>query len=242
MRRVAILASAFVLSACGSPLPTPASVRALFEKDPLLIPRPPADAALIARGRALYHEAASCAPCHDDGLRAPILLDAARVYLFGSHGEHTGLEDAIAACAAQRAEPQHPEQVSALAAYLETLRTRSRWDQFLDGKTHALRADERRGLERFVTLGCAACHGNRLLGGRSAHELKDVDGTTTRRRAAPLAHAARSAPYFHDASAKTLEEAIRSMGTRALGKTLTKRDVTAIARFLRAVDDTRGEH
>ncbi|HEY4222280.1 MAG TPA: protein kinase [Myxococcota bacterium] len=42
-------------------------------------------------------------------------------------------------------------------------------------------------------------------------------------------------PYFHDGSARTLEEAIRVMGHLQLNKTLAERDVINIAAFLRAL-------
>ena len=50
-----------------------------------------------------------------------------------------------------------------------------------------------------------------------------------------LKNIAESAPYFHDGSAKTLEEAIRLMGHHQLGIDLTKDEVDAMAAWMRSM-------
>lgn len=126
--------------------------------------------------------------------------------------------------------------VEAIAAYLSTLRTRGRWDRFVEGDTNALTHRERRGLEEFVSVGCAACHASRLLGGVSTHRLEPAP-QADEVRAPPLRLAAHTAPYFHDGSAANLPAAIRSMGTRVLKKDLTEEQVRLIQSFLQAVGD-----
>lgn len=50
-----------------------------------------------------------------------------------------------------------------------------------------------------------------------------------------LRNVARTARYFHDASADTLEEAIHLMARYPLGRELPEPDVTAIEAFLRTL-------
>jgi cytochrome c peroxidase len=51
-----------------------------------------------------------------------------------------------------------------------------------------------------------------------------------------------TAPYFHDGSASTLEEAVRHMGRVQLGVDLTEEETALIATFLRSLTGTyRGE-
>ena len=50
-----------------------------------------------------------------------------------------------------------------------------------------------------------------------------------------LRNAALTAPYFHNASAKTLPDAIRIMGQIQLGKNLEDKDVAAIEQFTLAL-------
>ena len=51
-----------------------------------------------------------------------------------------------------------------------------------------------------------------------------------------LRNVARTAPYFHDASAERLEDAVRVMGRHQLGMELPESDVTQIVAFLRTLD------
>lgn len=105
-----------------------------------------------------------------------------------------------------------------------------------------------------MRAGCAACHGTRLLGGRSIHPLgvatpwpteedpgrSAVTGNDRDRscfEAPPLRQVAHTAPYFHDGSVDELSEAIRRMARHELGKELVDADVAAIECFLRAVGD-----
>ena len=44
-----------------------------------------------------------------------------------------------------------------------------------------------------------------------------------------------TAPYFHDGSAETLEEAVRTMARVQLGKKLSKKQVGDITAFLRSL-------
>jgi cytochrome c peroxidase len=50
-----------------------------------------------------------------------------------------------------------------------------------------------------------------------------------------LRNVAKTAPYFHDGSARTLEAAIKTMSRLQLGRTLSEDDVTALVAFLKAL-------
>jgi cytochrome c peroxidase len=50
-----------------------------------------------------------------------------------------------------------------------------------------------------------------------------------------LRNVEKTAPYFHDGSVKTLDEAVKLMGVHQLGKELKAEEVTAIVTFLKAL-------
>jgi cytochrome c peroxidase len=54
-------------------------------------------------------------------------------------------------------------------------------------------------------------------------------------RVAPLRNVAETAPYFHDASAKTLEEAVTVMAKYQLGRQLSKEEVSNMVAFLKTL-------
>jgi cytochrome c peroxidase len=59
----------------------------------------------------------------------------------------------------------------ALQAYQRTLRTPAPFDRFLAGDDAALSREQVLGLRRFVSNGCAGCHGGALLGGGSMQKF-----------------------------------------------------------------------
>ncbi len=73
----------------------------------------------------------------------------------------------------------------AIAVYEKTLVTRGRYDAFLDGDENALNAQEKRGLNIFIDMGCKGCHFGTTVGGRKIQKfpLRDynsiIDLTTT---------------------------------------------------------------
>jgi cytochrome c peroxidase len=136
----------------------------------------------------------------------------------------------------------------AIAAFEKTLMTPSRFDAYLAGDIAALNAQERKGLEKFVSVGCIQCHSGQGLGGTSFQKLglvkpyktKDMgryEVTKKRRdkfkfKVPLLRNIEKTAPYFHDGSIKTLDEAITVMAEYQLGKELAKEDVSDIKAFL----------
>lgn len=148
--------------------------------------------------------------------------------------------------------------VDAIASFERTLLTpNSRLDQFLEGNEKALSQIERNGYRKFLDYGCASCHQGVALGGNMYQRFgvmrdyfKDrvdspadlgrfrVTGREEDRhvfKVPSLRNIALTAPYFHDASATTLEEAVAIMGRYQLGRELTSEDVKCLSAFLRSL-------
>ncbi|MDG2531555.1 cytochrome-c peroxidase [Caulobacter endophyticus] len=138
-------------------------------------------------------------------------------------------------------DPRPEDILRALARYEATLTTPgSRFDRYLMGETKALSASEQRGYRLFQSAGCASCHQGVNVGGnlfqRSGvfHPLADADSPVL--RVPSLRNVSATAPYFHDGSAKTLEDAVRAMGRAQLNRVLTPAQASDISAFLRSLD------
>lgn len=146
----------------------------------------------------------------------------------------------------------------AIATYEMTLVTPSRFDRYLRGERAALTDAERAGLTEFVTTGCTACHAGVNLGGAMYQKmglvrnyfadrgnLTEADNgrfNVTHQEAdrhffkvPTLRNVALTAPYFHDGTARTLEDAVRTMGRYQLGRDLSAEQIGRIVTFLRAL-------
>ena len=101
-----------------------------------------------------------------------------------------------------------------------------------------LSAAEKTGFNKFVETGCQTCHNGPYLGGSSFQKLgiftpwpntKDEGREAVTHQAADrmvfkvpsLRNVNQTAPYFHDGSIATIEDAIRSMGVHQGGARLT---------------------
>lgn len=158
----------------------------------------------------------------------------------------------------KKAFPQDKDPVSfdnmakAIAAFERKLVTPSKWDKFLGGDKDALSKEEKAGFNTFVKSGCTACHSGTLVGGTMFQKLgivqpwkgegdlgkfevtkKDEDKLMF--KVPSLRNVEKTAPYFHDGSIATLEDAITQMGKLELGKDLTKDEVASIVVFLKAL-------
>lgn len=148
--------------------------------------------------------------------------------------------------------------VDAIATFERTLVTpNARFDRYLRGDVTALSPIEREGWQRFRELGCTSCHQGMLLGGNMFQKfgvLRDYfsDRATTsadlgrynvtRReedrhvfKVPSLRNVALTAPYFHDASAADLAQAVTVMGRYQLGRELSPYDVELIVAFLQTL-------
>ncbi|HEY2112355.1 MAG TPA: cytochrome c peroxidase, partial [Dongiaceae bacterium] len=139
--------------------------------------------------------------------------------------------------------PDQPSLLDAIAIYERSLVTPgSRFDQWLEGDGAALSADEQKGYRLFESLGCISCHQGVNVGGN----LFERQGIF-RPLAAPkpevlrvpsLRNVAVTAPYFHDGSAPTLEDAVRKMAAAQLDRNLSAEQVGSIVAFLRTLTGT----
>jgi cytochrome c peroxidase len=142
--------------------------------------------------------------------------------------------------------------VKAIGAFSRKLMTPTRWDKFAKGDKTALTDDEKKGFLKFVEVGCPTCHTGPDVGGNMLQKLgkekpwpnqadKGRSGVTKSPsddmmfKVSSLRNVERTAPYFHDATGKTLEEAIKTMATHQLAKDLGDEDVKSIAAFLKTL-------
>lgn len=141
----------------------------------------------------------------------------------------------------------------AMGHYLRSLTTPSRFDRYLRGERNAISTDEKLGYARFKSYGCVSCHQGINVGGNmyqkfgAMRELAPGASTgvdvgrydVTRRetdrflfRVPGLRNVALTAPYFHNGSVATLEEAVDAMFKYQLGRQAPAQDKQLILRFL----------
>ncbi|MBU1366069.1 MAG: cytochrome-c peroxidase [Gammaproteobacteria bacterium] len=148
--------------------------------------------------------------------------------------------------------------VDAIATFERTLLTpNAPVDRFLAGDQKALDPLERAGYQRFLDYGCASCHQGAGIGGNMFQRFGVMDDYLKERanrqsdlgrfnvtgldqdrnvfKVPSLRNVAVTPPYFHDGSAKTLDEAVIVMGRYQLGRELSEDDVKALVAFLRAL-------
>ena len=140
----------------------------------------------------------------------------------------------------------------AIGAFERKLVTNSRWDKFLGGDQTALTGQEKAGLSAFLDAGCQACHNGAFLGGSVFQKLgavkpypdtKDLgrfdvtnqDADKQVFKVPSLRNVEKTAPYFHDGSVKTLEDAVANMANYQLGRSLSPADATSILAFLKTL-------
>ncbi len=136
----------------------------------------------------------------------------------------------------------------AIAAFERTLITRDRFEDFVGGDYKALSTEEQEGFGTFMNLGCGACHGGATFGGKMFMKLGTVNAYPTKDlgrynvtkqesdkyvfKVPSLKNVALTAPYFHDGSVPTLEEAVEKMAYHQLGRELSKTETKSIVSFL----------
>ena len=144
----------------------------------------------------------------------------------------------------------------AIAAYERQLVTaNSPFDQYLLGREDAISDDAVEGYELFKKMGCVSCHQGQNVGGnmfqyfgvmgdyfqdrgkisKADYGRFNVTGEEEDRykfKVPGLRNVELTAPYFHDGSAKNLEEAIRIMARYQLGRTITDDQAEKLKAFL----------
>lgn len=156
-----------------------------------------------------------------------------------------------------KAFPGQPDAITfinfgkAIGAFERTLLTPSPFDDYLNGNDRALSNTELRGLVTFRDSGCVACHNGATVGGQMYQKIglikpypsKDLGRFEVTKsesdkfvfKVPSLRNVAKTAPYFHDGSVKTLAEAIKLMGAHQLGRDLSAQQIEEIASFLNSL-------
>lgn len=148
---------------------------------------------------------------------------------------------------------------AAIVAFENSLLTPSPFDAFLAGDMSVLGERELKGLNTFLSLGCAGCHQGVNFGGNMYQHLglmgnyfadrgdvKEADlglFNVTKRdqdrykfRVPSLRNVSQTAPYFHDGSVATLEDAVIKMAYYQLGVSLEDEQALDIVAFLKTLD------
>lgn len=143
---------------------------------------------------------------------------------------------------------------NAIGAFERTLMPESRFDKFLDGDVTALTAQEQKGLETFISVGCITCHNGVALGGQMFQKfgvygdywqetksakidngLADLSKKDTEKylfKVPGLRNIEHTGPYFHDGSVKDLKEAVRIMASLQTNVKLSQEQIDDITVFL----------
>jgi len=128
----------------------------------------------------------------------------------------------------------------------------SRFDKYLKGDNNALSSKEKTGFKKFVSKGCASCHGGINMGGtgyykfgvmerpqsellsedKGRFKVTSLDKDEYFFKSPSLRNIALTPPYFHSGKVWSLEEAVFIMSSVQLGISLTKTDVQEIVTFL----------
>jgi cytochrome c peroxidase len=154
----------------------------------------------------------------------------------------------------------HQSIKDAIATFEKSLVTsNSRFDQYLRGNQTILTSEEQLGYRRFKSYGCIACHQGMNVGG-NMYQTMGVMGNYFADRGTPMTEAdfgrfsvtkvdedkfifrvpslrnvEKTAPYFHDGSAKQLSDAVRVMAKYQLGRKLTAEEIASIVAFLKTL-------
>lgn len=151
--------------------------------------------------------------------------------------------------------------LEAIATFEVTLLTPgSRFDRWLGGERDVLREQELRGYATFKQVGCAQCHYGPAVGGKTFQKLGQKKEFFSDRhlshadlgrfnvtkderdrhafKVPSLRNVELTAPYLHDGSVGTLDEAVRVMGTYQLGVELSQQQVDDLVAFLRTLTGT----
>ncbi|MDT8376788.1 MAG: cytochrome c peroxidase [Mariprofundaceae bacterium] len=140
----------------------------------------------------------------------------------------------------------YDNMAKAIASFERTLITpNAPFDKFARGEGDISKA-AKRGMQKVAEVGCTSCHAGPLFTSNDFMQfasgtdsgLKSVTGKDEDDhvfRVQSWRNVAMTAPYFHDGSAATLDEAVRSMAKIQLDIKLSDRDVADIVAFLKTL-------
>jgi len=146
------------------------------------------------------------------------------------------------------------DTINAIVEFEKALVTpNSRFDRYLRGEIK-LSADEQKGYTTFKSLGCITCHNGINIGSNSFQKLglfkpypydpkyQDRYALTNKEyhknvfKVPTLRNISLTAPYLHDAKAKTLDEVVKIMATHNLGIKLSQTDADCLVSFLKTLE------
>jgi len=141
----------------------------------------------------------------------------------------------------------------ALEDYQRTLKTPSPFDAWLLGDDSAMTAEQVKGLEHFINVGCVGCHQGELIGGTMLQKFGLIENYWTHTgssdiqsglmratgkeddrfffRVPLLRNVAKTYPYFHDGSVSDLRRATDIMARIQLGQRLDDETLDALVAF-----------
>ncbi|BBP42311.1 cytochrome-c peroxidase [Thiosulfativibrio zosterae] len=155
----------------------------------------------------------------------------------------------------------YPEQgisvytiTDAIAEFERSLITPAPIDAYLKGNDNALSANQAKGYQLFQSYGCVACHQGVNFGGNMMQKFGALEAYFSEKnerqvdkglfnltkketdknvfKVPSLRNIEVTGPYFHNAGAKTLDDAIKIMGLNQLGRKIPDKDRALIADFL----------
>jgi len=152
--------------------------------------------------------------------------------------------------------------IDAIATYVRSLMTPSRFDRYLRGDAGAVSTEELQGYARFKSYGCVACHQGVNVGGNMFQKFGVMGDYFAQRgnitpadlgrynvtkresdkfvfKVPSLRNVELTAPYFHDGSAATLEAAVEVMFRYQLGRDAPPEDKALIVKFLKTLTGER---
>jgi cytochrome c peroxidase len=132
------------------------------------------------------------------------------------------------------------------------------FDRYLLGDKNAISALALKGYDTFKNLGCSSCHQGQNAGGNMFQKFGVIRdyfqdrgnvtendfgryGVTKKEedkyffKVPALRNVELTAPYFHDGSAKTLEQAVGIMAKYQLGRELSEQERAALVAFLKSL-------
>ncbi|OIO70207.1 MAG: cytochrome C peroxidase [Zetaproteobacteria bacterium CG12_big_fil_rev_8_21_14_0_65_55_1124] len=146
----------------------------------------------------------------------------------------------------------YDNMAKAIAAFERTLLTPDApFDRYVRGEADISKA-AKRGMRKVDEIGCTGCHSGPLFTNNSFQRFDY--GTDAGRKAVTgkaeddhffrvqsWRNVALTAPYFHDGSVATLDEAVRIMAKKQLDTDLSNKDVSDIVAFLNTLTGTQPE-
>lgn len=131
--------------------------------------------------------------------------------------------------------------LSALGAFQATLKTQSRYDDFLRGNIKAMNKAEMEGFEIFINKGCAKCHSGVNLGGAvikfsdfSAYKFGANFKQNDAVKVPILRNITQSAPYLNIGKVASLREAIDLMAKQ--GEIFSEAEIARLEAFLTTLE------